>query len=162
MMRKTRALVLAVLMTCGATGAFAAAKGSGLAIGGEGALYLGSAGGLPLAAMLSFHAPELPLMFGVGVTTTPAIGATADYWAAHGNLTSIFSWYFGVGAYLLVDLGSNASIAIGGRIPIGLQAWPFGQNLEIFLEGAPAVGVSLVPTAFDCHLQAAIGLRYWF
>jgi hypothetical protein len=161
MMRKTRALVLAVLLTCGATGAFAAAKGSGWAIGGEGALYLAGSGGLPMSAMLLLHAPQVPLMFGIGATTTPSIGVTADYWAAHGTLVSILSWYLGVGAYLLVDLGSEATIGVGGRIPIGLQAWPIGNTLEIFLEVAPAVGVIVVPTAFDWHLQGAIGLRVW-
>jgi hypothetical protein len=161
MMRKTRALVLAVLVICVASGAFAAAKGNGLALGGEGALYLAGSGGLPASAMFVFHLPQLPLMFGVGATTTPSIGVTADYWLAHGNLVSILSWYAGVGAYLLVDLGGDSTIGVGGRIPLGLQAWPFGSTLEIFLEVAPAVGVIIVPTAFEWHLQGAIGLRVW-
>jgi hypothetical protein len=45
---------------------------------------------------------------------------------------------------------------------VGVQSWPFGKQIEVFLEGAPAIGISVVPTAFDWHLQAAIGLRYWF
>jgi hypothetical protein len=161
MRQKTRALVLAIILTCGAGSSFAAAKGSGLAIGGEGALYFVGTGGLPMAAMLVFHVPQLPLMFGVGVSNTPALGVTADYWAAHGTLSRIFAWYLGVGGYLSVDLGGTTSIAAGARIPIGLQAWPVGNVLEIFLEAAPAVGVILVPTGFDWHLQGAIGLRFW-
>jgi hypothetical protein len=160
MMQKTRALAFAVFLTCGATGAFAV-KGSGLAIGGEGALYLAGSGGLPTSAMLLLHLPQLPLMFGIGVSSAPAIGLKVDYWAAHGNLSSIFAWYLGVGGYLSVDLGSTSSITAGGRIPIGLQAWPVGEILEIFVEVAPAVGIILVPTGFDWHLQGAIGLRFW-
>jgi hypothetical protein len=161
MMKKTRVLILALILVCGASRSFAAAKGSGLAIGGEGALYFGGTGGLPMAAMLMLHLPQFPLMFGVGVTNAPAFGLTADYWAAHGTITSIFAWYFGVGGYLSVDLGSTTSLTAGARIPIGLQAWPVGNVLEIFLEAAPAVGIVLVPTGFEWHIQGAIGLRFW-
>jgi len=102
-MQKTRALAFAVFLTFGATGAFAV-KGSGLAFGGEGALYLAGSGGLPTSATLLLHLPQLPLMFGIGVSSAPAIGLTVDYWAAHDNLSNIFSWYLGVGGYLSVDL----------------------------------------------------------
>ena len=159
-MHKTRALVLAIVLACSATSVLEA-KESGMAIGGEGSLYLAGNGGLPAAAMFVFRLPILPLMFGVGVSTTPALGVTVDYWAAHGHLASIFDWYLGVGGYLSVDFASPASVSAGGRIPIGLQAWPVGQVLEIFLEIAPAVGVSVVPTGFEWHLQGAIGLRVW-
>jgi len=160
MHKKMRLLILAILLTFGAVSAFAA-KGSGLAIGGEGALYFGGTGGLPMAAMLSLHLPQFPLMLGIGVSNAPAFGLTADYWAAHGNLTSIFAWYAGVGGYLSANLGSSATISAGGRFPIGLQVWPVGQVLEVFLEVAPAVGIILVPTGFDWHLQGAVGLRFW-
>ena len=159
-MQKTRAFILAVVLACGVAGV-AEAKESGWAIGGEGSLYLAGNGGLPMAAMFVFHVPEIPLMFGVGISTTPALGATVDYWAAHGPLASVFDWYLGVGGYLIVDFASPASVTAGGRIPIGLQAWPVGQVLEIFLEIAPAVGVIVVPTAFEWHLQGAFGLRFW-
>jgi hypothetical protein len=160
MMQKTRALVLLVLLTCGLSSAFAARRG-GLAIGGEGALSVAGTGGLPMSAMLLLHLPEVPLMFGIGVNNAPAVALTADYWAAHGNISSIFSWYFGIGGYASVSFASPASISAGGRIPIGLQAWPVGSVLEIFLEVAPAVGVVLVPTGFEWHLQAAVGARFW-
>jgi hypothetical protein len=161
MMLKTRALILAVVLVCGAA-SIVEAKGRGWAVGGEGSLYLAGNGGLPMSAMFVFHVPQLPLMFGVGINTTPALGATLDYWAARGHLASIFDWYLGVGGYLTVDFASPASISAGGRIPIGLQAWPVEQVLEIFIEIAPAVGVVVVPTAFEWHLQGAVGLRFWF
>ncbi len=157
-MKKTRALLLAAVLLLAAGGTVSAR--SGFAIGGEGALYLAGAGGLPMSAMLTFHFPQVPLMFGIGVQNPFAIAITADYWAAHGNLVSILSWYAGVGLYASLDFnGGNA--AIGGRVPIGLQLWPIGNVLEIFVEIAPAVGVVLVPTGFDWHLQGAVGLRIW-
>jgi hypothetical protein len=159
MVKRTRACLLAILLMCGATSAFA--KGSGFAIGGEGALYIAGAGGLPVSAMLTFHIPQVPLMFGIGVSSPIALAATVDYWAAHGSLSSIFTWYAGIGGYLALDLGPAATLTAGGRIPIGLQAWPVGQVLEVFIEIAPAVGVVLVPTGFEWHLQGAIGLRFW-
>ena len=159
-MRRTRSLLLVLLLACAAAGTVSA-KGSGFAIGGEGALYLAGNGGLPMSAMLTFHIPQVPLMFAIGVSNPLAIAVTADYWAAHGTLTSIFAWYAGIGAYLAFDVSPGGSVTAGGRIPIGLQAWPVGQSLEIFAEVAPAVGVTLVPTGFDWHLQGAVGVRFW-
>jgi hypothetical protein len=158
--RRTLVLVLIVLVLC-TTGAFAA-KGSGLAIGGEGALYINGTGGMPMGAMLSLHLPGFPLMLGIGVDNSFDIGLTADYWVAHGNLGGIFSWYFGAGAYLSLYTGDSIDIALGGRFPLALQMWPFGANLEIFLEAAPAVGLYLIPTVFDFHVQSALGFRWWF
>ena len=160
MMQKARSLVLASVLLCAVAGT-AAAKDSGFAIGGEGALYLAGAGGLPVAAMITFHVPQIPLMFGIGVQNPLAIAVTADYWAAHGTFTRIFAWYAGIGGYLSFDVEPGGTITAGGRIPIGLQAWPFGRVVEVFLEVAPAVGVVLVPTGFDWHLQGAVGLRVW-
>ena len=50
----------------------------------------------------------------------------------------------------------------GDESPSGLQVWPFGQMFELFLEIAPAVGVSFIPTGFDWHFQGALGFRFWF
>ncbi|MGA2976399.1 MAG: hypothetical protein ABSF77_13900 [Spirochaetia bacterium] len=158
-MKKILFLVLVVLLAS-ATGAFAA-KGSGLAIGGEGSLYFGGSGGMPMGAMLTLHLPKFPMMLGIGIDSSLDIGVTADYWVARGNLASIFGWYVGVGGYLTL-YSSPFDLALGGRIPIALQAWPFGQSFEIFLEVAPAVGFSLIPTGFDWHIQSALGFRFWF
>jgi hypothetical protein len=73
---------------------------------------------------------------------------------------SIFDWYVGVGGYASIDV-NPVNIDVGGRIPIGLQIWPIGRTLELFLEAAPAVGISFIPTGFGWHLQGALGLRFW-
>jgi hypothetical protein len=158
MMKKTFIAILLVLCVS-ATGAFAA-KGGGFAIGGEGALYFAGSGGLPMSAMLTLHLPQFPLYLGIGISTSPSIAMTADYWVAHGSLVSIFDWYLGLGGYATLDFNPT-DFALGGRIPIGIQMWPFGQVFEVFIEAAPAVGFSLIPTAFDWHLQGALGFRFW-
>jgi hypothetical protein len=156
-MKRILILVVAALL-CASTASFAA---GGFAIGGEGALYIAGSGGLPAGAMLALKLPQFPLMLGIGVSWPLSIGLTADYWIAHGNIVSIFDWYVGVGGYASLDV-NPVDISIGGRIPIGLQIWPIGKTLEIFLEAAPAVGVSFIPTGFSWHLQGALGFRFWF
>ena len=157
---KKRFLVVIVILVLGATGAFAA-RGGSLGIGGEGSLYFdGSTGGLPMGAMLTLKLPSFPLYLGIGISTNPALAVTVDYWFAHGNVTGILDYYAGIGGYGFIDF-SPTNFAVGGRIPLGLQLWPFGRVFEIFFEVAPAVGISVIPTAFDWHLQSAIGFRFW-
>ena len=157
-MKKILIVVFAIMLLA-TSGAFA--KGTGWAIGGEGSLYLAGSGGLPASAMFLFHIPKIPLMFGVGISSPFGVGITADYWFAHGNLVSFLDWYAGVVAYAKI-FTDPSNVTLGGRVPIGLQVWHFGQSLEIFLEVAPAIGVSVSPTEFEWHLQAALGLRFWF
>jgi hypothetical protein len=158
-MRKVTVIACAILMIV-ATGSFALG-GDGLAIGGETAINFGGTGGMPVGGMLLIHLPSFPLMLGIGVSSAPAVGLTADYWFANGA-SGIIGWYVGAGAYMRIDLRPN-SFAFGARLPIGLQLWPLkAGHLELFIEAAPAVGVRFVPTSFDWHLQAALGLRYWF
>jgi hypothetical protein len=149
-------IIVCIILLASSTGAFAA-KGSGFAIGGEGSLDFAGIG-LPGGALLTLHLPRFPLMLGIGVSTPLAVALTADYWIAHGPLASIFTWYVGVGGYF--TFGSS-SADIGARVPIGIQIWPLGQTLELFLEIAPAVGVIFVPTAFAPHVQGALGFRIW-
>jgi hypothetical protein len=157
-MKKTL-VILFVVMLVSATGAFAA-RGGGFAIGGEGALYFAGNGGLPSSAMLTVHFPRFPLMLGLGFSSASAFGLTADYWFAHGNMVSILDYYVGLGGYLSLDGSGDGSV--GARLPIGIQLWPVGQTLELFIEVAPALGIYIVPTAFEWHLQGALGLRFWF
>jgi hypothetical protein len=159
-MKKVTILACAILMIV-ATGSFALG-GSGLAIGGETAIHIGGSGGLPVGGMLLVHLPNLPLMLGIGVSSAPAVGLTVDYWFAYGPTSGIISWYVGIGAYMRIDMQPD-DVAVGARLPLALQLWPLNRrNLEFFIEIAPAVGVRFIPTGFDWHLQAGLGLRYWF
>jgi hypothetical protein len=157
-MMKRLLILIVIALVLSSTAAFAA---GGFAIGGEGSWYFAGTGGLPVGAMVTFKLPQLPLIWAVGVAFPLSVGITADYWIAHGNIVSIFDWYVGVGGYLSIDLSNPADIGVGARIPIALQIWPVGRTLEIFLEAAPAVGISFVPTGFGWHIQGALGLRFW-
>jgi hypothetical protein len=152
-------IIVCVILLAASTGAFAAARGNGFAIGGEGSLDFAGIG-LPGGAMLTLHFPRVPVMFGIGLSAPLAIAFTADYWVAQGPLASIFTWYAGVGGYFTVDPNAGSS-SLGARVPLGLQMWPFGRTLEVFIELAPAVGVNLVPTSFAFHFQGALGFRIW-
>jgi hypothetical protein len=158
-MKKVGVLACALLMVI-ATGSFALG-GDGFAIGGETALRFAGSGGLPVGGMLLLHLPGFPLMLGIGATSEPAIGMTADYWFLYGPGSGYISWYVGLGGYMRIDLEPN-TVAFGARLPFGLQFWPLNRrNLELFAEVAPAIGVRFVPTGFDWHFQAALGLRFW-
>ncbi len=154
-------LVVLCVMLLAASGAFAAPRGTGWAVGGEASLYIAGNGGLPAGAMFLLHIPGIPIMFGAGINSPFSVGLTADYWFARGNLVSILDYYVGVGAYAQI-FTSPSNVELGGRVPFGLQLWPVGHTLEIFLELAPAFGVSVDPTQFAWHLQGAVGLRFWF
>ncbi|MGA2479002.1 MAG: hypothetical protein ABSG63_09680 [Spirochaetia bacterium] len=156
-MRKTIVLAAAILALA-STSVFA--KGSDFALGGE-AVFPFAGSSLPTIGMLTFHLPKVPVMFAVGISSAPAIGVTVDYWFADGKIAGPFDWYVGIGGYASINWNPDG-FALGGRIPLGIQAWPFGQTLELFVELAPAVGVSVIPTAFEWHLQGALGLRVWF
>jgi hypothetical protein len=157
-MKKILVILFAVMLVS-ATGAFAA-SGGGFAIGGEGSLYFAGNGGLPSGAMLTLHLPGFPLMLGFGFSSASQFGLTADYWFAHGNMVSVLDYYVGIGGYL--SLNSAGDGTVGARLPIGIQLWPLGQTLELFVEVAPALGVYIVPTGFEWHLQGAVGFRFWF
>ncbi len=159
-MRKIIIIVCAILILCSTAG-FGAARGSGFAIGGEGSLYFAGSGGLPASAMLTFHLPRLPLMLAIGVSNPFAIAMTGDYWFYHHALVSILDFYAGLGGYFSFNPNAGNG-SLGARLPLGIQLWPFGQVLEIFVEVAPALGVSLVPTGFEWHFQGAVGFRIWF
>jgi hypothetical protein len=156
-MRKTFIVVVAVLALA-STSAFA--RGSSWAIGGE-AVFPFAGTSLPTSGMLTFKVPTVPLMFAVGITNPPAIGVTVDYWFVNTKITGPLDFYAGVGGYASIAW-EPSGVAVGARIPLGLQLWPFGQTLELFLEVAPAVGISVIPTAFEWHFMGALGLRFWF
>ena len=159
-MRRIGIAVIVVLMI-GVAGAFAAPKTDGLAIGGQGSLYFVGSEGLLVSAHIEIELPSIPVMFGIGVSTRPAIGLTADYWAWRGYMAGMYGWYVGFGGYVTLALAPTTDIRMGVRLPIGLQAWLLNDTLEIYVETAPAVGMSILPIGFDWKVQAALGFRMW-
>ncbi len=108
-----------------------------------------------------------PLVINVGF---PVIGTqvftlafTVDFWAINQSLVSFINVYVGPGLFFSVATkGGNAQVALGGRVPIGLNIKPFNW-LELFLELAPALGVVIAdPVTANFLLQGAFGIRFWF
>ncbi len=158
-MKKIALLVLIALVGL-AWGAFAA--GNGFAIGAEFALTNLNGYG----ALLTFHLPSVPLMFGLGASLGPGIldlALNADYWLTQGRLVGIVDYYIGLGFTGTVSVNPT-SVSLGARLPLGLQIWPVGKTLELFLELAPAWipvtggGINVANFA----LQSGLGFRIWF
>jgi hypothetical protein len=141
------------------------AKPAGIAIGGEAASVNFNGWG----GRFVFHIPKVPLYFGIGglfQSSGTFVDFTMDYWFLHNHLSGMLDYYVGIGGYagFATWAGSSSSFALGARLPIGLQIWPVGSVLEIFLEVAPAwVPINtngIDPLVFQ--VQPAIGFRIWF
>jgi len=147
------ALVLLVAVTIGAT-----AQTFGIG----GAFSIDSLGGLPSSAMLSVKVPQLPMLWGVGLQLSENdfnMAFTADWWLYQQNLVSFLKLYVGPGLYLSLP----NRIEFGGRVPIGINAYPI-EVLELFLEVAPTL-LLFSDTGIDIPsfgLQGAFGFRFWF
>ncbi|MBT3273788.1 MAG: hypothetical protein HN368_11575 [Spirochaetales bacterium] len=129
---------------------------------GIGAAFSAGFVSLPSQAMLSLKLDEYPAVFGVGASLGAdsfQIGVTADWWLYRTNLVSIFDLYIGPGLY--AQIGSNFGLGI--RIPVGLQAFVL-DPLELFLEIAPALGISFGDTVSfpNFGVQGGLGFRFWF
>jgi hypothetical protein len=158
-MKKTVLIVL-IMLVAASTACFAA---NGFAVGAEFALTNLSGYG----AMLVFHLPRLPMMFGVGGSMGPGglnLGIYADWWLAQGTLVGMLQYYIGLGITSAISLGNYTYFDLGVRLPLALRIFVIGPVLELFLELAPAwipiTGGGLYPANFA--VQSGIGFRLWF
>jgi hypothetical protein len=148
-MRKTViVLALVVLVAAGAA--------ADISIGGE---YLFYTSGLTHNALLSLRLWPQPIQLGLGVTfgAAPSFSITGDYWLRAGRLAGPFGYYIALGAF--IDL---PDVAFGARVPIGLQLWPLGNVLELFLEAVPYAGILVTPTTGMFGVGLGAGFRFWF
>jgi hypothetical protein len=155
-MRKICVLVLVLLVVAGGA-AIAQTWGVGASFG------IDAVGGLPQQAMLSVKAPQLPVLWGVGLQLGEDqfnMGLTADWWLYQENLFSFVNLYVGPGLYAALP----QTLELGGRVPVGLNAYPV-DVFELFLEIAPTLvlysdrsGITIP----DFSIQGAFGFRFWF
>jgi len=155
---KKRIIILAsVLMTFCGISAF------GWGIGVEGGLPF--VGNLPGSnVMLTFKLDGAPLI-GVGAefgNNSARLAGIFDFWLLQEPLAGMIGIYLGPGVYASLGFSNPPSVAVGARLPIGLQIFPL-HFLELFIEVAPAIGVYFHPYAdFGWNVQAAAGIRFWF
>jgi hypothetical protein len=158
-MRKTVLVVFVLVLLFSASSSFAA---TGLGIGVE--FGLNVLGGLPNQALLTLKMNNLPFVLGIGFQLMENyfnMGMTLDWWLFQSHLVGIIDIYIGPGLYLVLP----NYFEIGGRVPIGLQIWPIGKVLELFLEIAPSmafVSDRAGITIPNLGLQAGFGFRFWF
>ncbi len=156
-MQKRIVIIALVLMAVVAMSGFAETLGVGAAFS------LTALGGLPSSAMLSVKIPQMPILWGVAAQFGAGnfnLGLTADWWLYQQNLVSFIGLYVGPGLYMSLP----QPFEIGGRVPIGLSAFPL-DFLELFVEVAPALVLfssDTVVTIPNFRLQGAVGIRFWF
>jgi hypothetical protein len=156
-MRKIVLLVIVILLAVSGVSFAAQNFGIGIEYG------LDVLGGLPNQALVTISMRQLPVVLGVGVQLFQNyfnLGVIADWWLFHTHLVGVLDMYAGPGLYLTLPY-----FELGGRIPVGLQIWPIGKVLELFLEIAPSMafvsyrsGISIP----NLGLQAGLGFRFWF
>ncbi|MDR3355591.1 MAG: hypothetical protein LBO04_00175 [Spirochaetaceae bacterium] len=95
------------------------------------------------------------------------LGVTGDFWLLQVPLTSVGSgeldFYAGPGLYVQIDKpkDDDFDFGLGLRIPVGLD---LGFDIfDVFLEFAPQIGVSFLPSPglSGNWFSAAIGFRFW-
>jgi hypothetical protein len=158
-----KSLILAVFAAVGMISMSSTAFARDIAVGAE----VASVNFNEWGGRFVFHIPSVPLYFGVGgvvESNGSAFDFTLDYWFVHGHLSGMLDYYVGLGGYLSLGTGDMSSLALGPRLPLGMQIWPAGKVLEIFLEVAPAwVPINSNGTnLLTFELQPAVGFRIWF
>jgi hypothetical protein len=95
------------------------------------------------------------------------LGVTGDYLLLDKPITPVGSgsldWYLGAGLFIWIHDNDDFGFGGGLRVPIGLDL-NFGR-IDIFLEVAPQIGLSLLPSVSfggSDWVNGAIGFRFWF
>ncbi|MBQ5780795.1 MAG: hypothetical protein IIW10_02455 [Spirochaetaceae bacterium] len=165
MNKKILALALACIV--GTSSLFA----WGIGIQGGGAPGANFGGG----GAITFKTDNLPVVWAVDLgfgSQWFSAGVTADWWILNKPIVGIWNWYFGVGAYVGVNIWNNDyfGINVGGRIPIGMNWMLFNNKFEIYLQAAAQLGASIGISAgygdhfdiFHWSVPINLGIRFWF
>jgi len=165
-------LVLALIL---ATGTAFADHPSGLGIGIVGGWYgnWSSSDGY-LNYGLSLKIPGVPVFWGISLHMSNdnfSMDITGDKYLVDRMLVKSINlgWFLGVGLWGGISvtdkslISEKTSFSVGARLPIGINWRPL-EILEIFMDVAPCVGVSLVnPFKFPVGgWPAELGIRIWF
>ena len=131
----------------------------GIGVQGGGGVSGGSGIG---GAALTFKLDTAPWVFAVDWNLA-RIGISADQWFLNKPFASPFNFYVGWGVYVGMGLGRGNLLAVGGRIPIGINAFFLDGMLEPYFQIVPSIGVSAIPGIdLDWGVAANLGFRFWF
>lgn len=130
-------------------------------IGVQGGGGVSGGGGIGGAA-LTFKLDTAPWVFAVDWNFA-RIGISADQWFLNKPFASPFNFYVGWGVYVGMGLGGGNLLAVGGRIPIGINAFFLDGMLEPYFQIVPSIGVSAIPgIGLDWGVAGNLGFRFWF
>jgi hypothetical protein len=119
----------------------------------------------------------VPVYWGVGLGINKnwfGLNVTGDYYFIDRALIPDIkrNWFLGLGGYMGMWFWQNdyrphsgdpgMSMALGARVPVGLSWQPL-KFLEVFLDVAPSLGLSVIPVRFpDWDVNFDLGARFWF
>ena len=118
---------------------------------------------------LSLKLRQVPLYWGLRLALNSsylALGATADQYFTDAGLIRQgafkLDWFLGLGGYANLSLASTPGASVGARLPIGLS-WHITNQFELWLDVAPSLGVSVVPSFNfpDWSVPGELGFRVW-
>jgi len=151
-MRKAVVLALALLL--------AVAAGASAFDIGIGAEYMFYTTGLSHNALLTLRAWPMPFQLGVGATfgAEASFSITGDWWLMAGAISgSPLGYYVALGGFVTMP-----DVTFGARLPLGLQLWPLGDLLEIFIEAVPYAGLDVSPSTTGIYgVGLGAGFRFW-
>jgi opacity protein-like surface antigen len=159
-------IIFAVILTGGTV--FAQSQ-DGLGIGVVGTAGGAWGSGFGYGGALSLKLPSVPVYWGISLDIWDGgmwLGVTGDF------LNFFYSplvkniglnWFLRFGLYGKIWIGKDdVSLGVGARLPVGLSWQPF-HFLELFLDVAPSLGVSINPLHFPSGgWPIELGLRLWF
>jgi hypothetical protein len=93
------------------------------------------------------------------------LGMTADFWLFNPRIASSLHFFLGGGLYANMLIGSNNFDFKGGvRFPLGLNIKLAKDVFEIYVQGAPSIGLRFYPSLGGDRffLPFALGGRVWF
>jgi hypothetical protein len=165
---KKRIILLALITIITAGTAFADHPTGKWGIGIMGRYGVGWGGIGYGGAALSLVVPKVPIFWGINLGFGEnwfSTGISGDKYIIERPLIAEVKlhWFLGVGAYINLDAGNNYfGLEAGARLPIGIS-WHILDILEVFLNIAPSLGVSIIPHFYfpTGGFPAEIGLRFW-
>lgn len=134
----------------------------GIGVQGGGGYGFGGSGYVIGGGALTFKLDSSPWVFAVDGGWN-RISISADQWFINKPFASPFNFFVGWGVYVGMGLGGRNLLAVGGRLPIGINAFFVDGMIEPYFQIVPSVGFSTIP-GFDIDLGAAanLGFRFWF
>jgi hypothetical protein len=173
-MKKICIVVLVLFLTVTA-GTFADHPG-GTGIGIN--FRYGVAGTGGFGPSLSLKLKPVPVYWGVSLGINKnwfGLNVAGDYYFIDKTLLPEIKlgWYLGLGGYVgmwfwqgdyraaWAEGSSSMALALGARLPVGLSWQPL-NFLEVFVDVAPRLGISVIPVHFpDWGVDFDLGVRLW-